>query len=32
MLGMAIDTDNYTPFQIDVILVQSGIEKYDPSV
>jgi|TARA_R110002124_G_scaffold119900_1_gene277736 hypothetical protein len=33
MLGMAIDTDNYTPFQIDVILVwyQSGIEKYDPS-
>lgn len=33
MLGMAIDTDNYTPHQIDTILVwyQSGVEKYDPS-
>jgi hypothetical protein len=32
MLGMAIDTDNYTPYQIDVILVwyKSGIEKYEP--
>ena len=33
MLGMAIDTDNYTPHLLDTILVwyQSGVEKYDPS-
>ena len=33
MLGMAIDTDNYTPHQINTILVwyQSGVEKYEPA-
>ncbi len=33
MLGMDIDSDGYTAFQIDVIQkwYQSGVEKYDPS-
>jgi hypothetical protein len=33
MLGMPIDTDNYTPYQINTIVVwyQSGVEKYEPS-
>jgi hypothetical protein len=33
MLGMPIDTDNYTPHQISTIVVwyQSGVEKYEPS-
>jgi hypothetical protein len=33
MLGMPIDTDNYTPHQINTIVIwyQSGVEKYEPS-
>jgi len=33
LLGMAIDADGYTPYQIDIIeeWYQSGIEKYDPN-
>lgn len=32
MLGLSVDTDGYTPFQINTIAkwYQSGIEKYDP--
>jgi hypothetical protein len=32
MLGMPIDTDNYTPHQITIVIwYQSGVEKYEPS-
>ncbi len=33
MLGMNINSDGYTPFQIDIIekWYESGIEKYDPN-
>ena len=33
MLGLSIDTTDYTPYQLHIILqwYQSGIEKYDPT-
>ncbi|WP_269240036.1 hypothetical protein [Flavobacterium limnophilum] len=33
LLGLTIDTDGYTPYQLDVIekWYQSGVEKYEPN-